>query len=48
MAQALGVSVEALLGVESAKRRAKPSDTRMQRRLQQPEKLPPEDRRQIL
>jgi transcriptional regulator with XRE-family HTH domain len=48
MAQALGVSVDALLGVETAKRRAKPSDTRMQRRLQQLEKLPPEERRQIL
>jgi transcriptional regulator with XRE-family HTH domain len=48
MAQALGVSVDALLGVETAKRRAKPTDTRMQRRLQQLEKLPPEERRQIL
>jgi transcriptional regulator with XRE-family HTH domain len=48
MAQALGVSIETLLGTETAKRRAKPSDTRMQRRLQQLEKLPPEERRQIL
>jgi hypothetical protein len=48
VAQALGVSVDALLGVETAKRRAKPTDTRMQRRLQQLEKLPPEERRQIL
>jgi transcriptional regulator with XRE-family HTH domain len=48
MAQALGVSIETLLGAETAKRRAKPSDTRMQRRLQQLEKLPPEERRQIL
>lgn len=48
MARALGVSVEALLGTETAKRRAKPTDTRMQRRLQQLEKLPPEERRQVL
>jgi transcriptional regulator with XRE-family HTH domain len=48
MAEALGVSVDALLGVETAKRRAKPTDTRMQRRLQQIEKLPPEERRQVL
>jgi len=48
MAEGLGVSVDALLGVETAKRRSKPSDTRMQRRLQQLEKLPPEERRQIL
>jgi transcriptional regulator with XRE-family HTH domain len=48
MAKALGVSVDALLGVETAKRRAKPSDTRMQRRLQQIEKLDVPERRQIL
>jgi transcriptional regulator with XRE-family HTH domain len=48
MAQALGVSVDALLGVETAKRRTKPTDTRMQRRLQAIEKLPPEERRQVL
>lgn len=48
MARALAVSVDALLGTETAKRRAKPADTRLQRRLQQLEKLPPEDRRQIL
>jgi transcriptional regulator with XRE-family HTH domain len=48
MARTLGVSVEALLGTETAKRRAKPADTRLQRRLQQLEKLPPDERRQIL
>jgi transcriptional regulator with XRE-family HTH domain len=48
IAQALGVSMETLLGTETAKRRAKPSDTRLQRRLQQLEKLPPEERRQVL
>jgi len=48
MAEALGVSVDTLLGVDTAKRRTKPTDTRMQRRLQQIEKLPPEERRQVL
>ena len=48
MARALGVSVEALLGTETAKRRTKAVDTRMQRRLQQIATLPPEERRQIL
>ena len=42
------MSIETLLGTETAKRRAKPSDARMQRRLRQLEKLPPEERRQIL
>lgn len=48
MAKALDVSVDALLGVETAKRRAKPADTRMQRRLQQIEKLEANERRQLL
>ena len=48
MASALGVSVEALLGTETAKRKTKAVDTRMQRRLQQIASLPPEERRQIL
>ena len=47
-AKALGVSMEALLGVETAKRRAKATDTRMQRRLQQIEKLDAAEKRQIL
>lgn len=47
-AKALDVSVEALLGVETAKRRAKATDTRMQRRLQQIEKLDISDKRQVL
>jgi hypothetical protein len=42
------VSVEALLGAETAKRKTKAVDTRMQRRLQQIASLPPEERRQIL
>lgn len=48
MASALGVSVEALLGTETAKRKTKAVDTRMQRRLLQIATLPPEERRQIL
>lgn len=48
MARGLGVSVETLLGVEVAKRRAKPADTRLQRRLQQIEKLDPTEKRQVL
>lgn len=44
----LGISVEALLGTETAKRRTKAVATRMQRRLQQIANLPPEERRQIL
>jgi transcriptional regulator with XRE-family HTH domain len=48
IANTLGVSVDALLGVETAKRRAKATDTRMQRRLQQIEKLDATDKRQVL
>lgn len=48
MAQTLGVSVDTLLGMETSKRRAKATDTRMQRRLQQITHLPPQERRQIL
>jgi transcriptional regulator with XRE-family HTH domain len=48
IARALGVSVETLLGTETAKRKSKAIDTRMQRRLQQIATLPAEERRQIL
>ena len=48
IAAALGVSVDTLLGVETAKRRTKATDTRMQRRLQQIEKLDATDKRQVL
>ena len=48
IAAALGVSVDTLLGVETAKRRAKATDTRMQRRLQQIEKLDAAEKRQVL
>ena len=47
-AKALDVSVEALLGVETAKRRSKATDTRMQRRLLQIDKLEVSEKRQIL
>ncbi len=48
MAKALGVSVDAVLGTETAKRRTKATDTRLQRRLQQIEKLDAGERRQVL
>ena len=48
MAAALGVSVDALLGVETSKRRAKATDTRMARRLLDVEKLGATDRRQLI
>jgi transcriptional regulator with XRE-family HTH domain len=48
IARVLGVSVEALLGTETAKRKTKAVDTRMQRRLQQIASLPTEERRQIM
>lgn len=48
IARALGVSIDALLGVESSLRRAKATDTRLQRRLAQIEKLSVQERRQIL
>lgn len=51
LAQALGVSIETLLGTEPAKksaRPAKPTTSRLQRRLQQIERLEPPEKRQIL
>lgn len=48
IARVLGVSIDALLGVEESRRRAKATDTRMQRRLQQIEKLDPTEKRQVL
>jgi transcriptional regulator with XRE-family HTH domain len=48
MAQALGISVDTLLGVEVSKRRAKATDTRLARRLRQIESLDPKARRQIV
>jgi transcriptional regulator with XRE-family HTH domain len=48
IARVLGISVEALLGTETAKRKSKAVDTRMQRRLQQIAGLPTDERRQIM
>lgn len=48
MAAALGVTVETLLGVEVSKRKAKPTDTRLHRRLQQLDQLDPTEKRQAL
>jgi transcriptional regulator with XRE-family HTH domain len=51
LAKALGVPVEALLGDEPVKkqtRQAKPTNSRLQRRLQQIEQLPPQEKRQVL
>lgn len=51
LAQALHVSADELLGLEApATKRAgsRPRDNRMQRRLQQIENLPPEERRQLI
>jgi len=48
MARALGVSVDTLLGVETSKRRAKATDTRLARRLQEIEKLGAAEKRQIM
>ena len=44
----VGVSVDTLLGVETSKRRAKASDTRLTRPLQEIDKLAPTEKRQIL
>jgi transcriptional regulator with XRE-family HTH domain len=48
IARVLGVSIDALLGVETTRNKTRATDTRLQRRLQQIEQLPPEERRQIL
>lgn len=48
LARVLGISVETLLGIETAKRKSKAVDTRMQRRLLQIANLPAEERRQIM
>jgi transcriptional regulator with XRE-family HTH domain len=48
MAQALGVSVDILLGSETVKQRSKATDTRLQRRLRQLENLDAGERRQVL
>jgi transcriptional regulator with XRE-family HTH domain len=48
IARVLGVTADALLGVEAVTKRAKPKDSRLQRRLQQIEKLGAREKRQIL
>jgi transcriptional regulator with XRE-family HTH domain len=50
LAQALGVTIEVLLGATPAKKTAKPkpNDSRLQRRLQQIEKLEAGEKRQVL
>ena len=47
MARTLGVSVDTLLGLETSKRRAKATATRLARRLLEIEKLDPKAKRQI-
>lgn len=50
LAQALQLSADELLGLQppTAKRAGRPRDNRSQRRLQQIESLPPEERRQLI
>jgi len=48
IAKALGVMIEELLGTEPLRKRAKPKNSRLQRRLQQIEKLEASEKRQIL
>jgi transcriptional regulator with XRE-family HTH domain len=48
IAKALHVSTDELLGLAPVKRAPRAKDSRLQRRLQQIEKLPPEERRQVL
>lgn len=48
MAKALGVSIDELLGTAPAVKKVKPANSRLQRRLQQIEKLGPTEKRQIM
>ena len=48
LAQALGVSVEELLGLEKPKRNGRARDTKLWRRFQKLEKLPPAERKPII
>jgi hypothetical protein len=47
LAEALGVTTDALLGVAALKKVAKP-DRRLQRRMQQIERMNPREKRQVL
>lgn len=48
LAQALGVSLEELLGSQPVRKATKPVNTRLHRRLQQIEQLDPNEKRQVL
>ena len=48
MARVLGVSTDVLLGVAPVQRAKKTGNSRLERRLQQIEKLPPQEKRQAL
>lgn len=48
MARGLGVTTDELLGAAPARRAKKIGNSRLERRLQQIEKLPPQEKRQVL
>lgn len=48
MARVLGVSTDELLGIAPLRRAKKVGNSRLERRLQQIEKLPPQEKRQVL
>ena len=48
MARALGLSTDEILGLAPMRRTKKAGNTRLERRLQQLEKLPPTEKRQVL
>lgn len=48
MARVLGISTDELLGIAPIRRAKKAGNTRLERRLQQLEKLPPQEKRQVL
>jgi len=48
IAKALGVTTDELLGVKAAKKKTVKSDSRLQRRCQQIEKLPTKEKRQLM
>lgn len=48
LARALGVTTDELLGATPLRRRAAKADSRLQRRMQQIEKMPAKEKRQVL
>jgi transcriptional regulator with XRE-family HTH domain len=48
LATALGVTTDELLGATPLRRRPAKADSRLQRRMQQIEKMPPKEKRQVL